>query len=276
MGTRISLLAAALLLTPSGARAADAFTIKIEIDPVQGVPSATRTVSFDQATREQRRVFDAQDKREHNVRGVSMRALLALAGVPKTADAIVITYTDGMQIPVRLADKQTVDALFIALEHGDALDRFASRYPLQGRGMELPCPKLVYTRKVAGPYTIWRYPTELATIKVVTWKAHEAKLAQPTRSVPDRSGWPLYVGHCQPCHGIGGQGATRGPDFLTNMEAYRRVPPHAGTDWDEPPSLHEKVKGFTDGTMPVLNHISNQEITSLWRWLHAVHRGATK
>jgi hypothetical protein len=51
-----------------------------------------------------------------------------------------------------------------------------------------------------------------------------------TRHAPDRSGWPLYLANCQPCHGIGGRGATRGPDFLSNMDAYRRVPALATTD----------------------------------------------
>jgi len=276
MGTRISVLTLALLLPPLGAGAADAVTIQFEIGPVRDGPSSTRAVSVEQAGRQQLRVFDVQDGREHNVRGISLRSLLTLANAPKTVDGIVITYADGMEIPVRLADKETVDALFIALEHGDVLDRFATRYPLQGRGMELPCPKVVYTRKVVGSYTIWRYPAELATIKLVTWKSYEAKLAQSTRSMRDRSGWRLYLQHCQPCHGIGGQGAKRGADFLSNMDAYRRVPPHAATDWDDQPSLHEKIKGNVDGTMPLLNHVSNKEITALWRWLHAVHRGATK
>jgi hypothetical protein len=42
------------------------------------------------------------------------------------------------------------------------------------------------------------------------------------------------------------------------------------------PSLHEKVKGFTEGTMPDLKHISNGEVATLWRWLHTIHSGATK
>jgi len=276
MRPTITVLTLALLLHSLGARAADASSIQFEIGPVRDVPSSTRTVSVEQAGRQQLRVFDAQDGREHNVRGISLRALLTLANAPKTVDAIVMTYADGMEIPVRLADKETVDALFIALEHGDVLDRFATRYPLHGRGMEVPCPKVVYTRKVVGSYTIWRYPTELATIKLVTWKSYEDNLAQPTRSMRDRSGWRLYLRHCQPCHGIGGRGAKRGADFLSNMDAYRRVPPHAATDWDEQPSLHEKIKGNVDGTMPLLSHVSNKEITSLWRWLHAVHRGANK
>ena len=82
--------------------------------------------------------------------------------------------------------------------------------------------------------------------------------------------------HCQSCHGLGGQGATRGPDLLTATDAYRRIPALAVTDRSQQPSLHEKVKGFTEGTMPVLDHISKEEIATLWRWLHAIHRGATQ
>ena len=224
------MLTLALLLPPLGAGAADVVTIQLEIGPVRDVPSSTRTLSLEQAGRQQLSVFDVQDGRQHNVRGISLRSLLTLANAPKTVDAIVISYTDGMEIPVHLADKETVDALFIALEHGDVLDRFATRYPLHGRGMECPA-QVVYTRKVVGSYTIWRYPTELATIKLVTWKSYEAKLAQSTRSMRDRSGWRLYLQHCQPCHGIGGQGAKRGADFLTTWTltvAFRRTQPPIG------------------------------------------------
>lgn len=272
----MSLFAALVLSCPIAAHAADDLTIRVQIGPVRGLAAATRTVSFERSGREQARLFDVQDGREHNVRGVSLRALLALAGAPKAADTALITYADGMQIPVRLSDRKSVDAVFIALEHGDALDRFTNRYPLLGRGTELPCPKVVYTRRPSGPYTIWRYPTVLGDIRLVTWKVYEAQLAQPTRNLPDRSGWPIYMEHCQPCHGIGGQGATRGPDFASQMDAYRRIPPHADTEWEERPSLHEKVKGYVEGTMPVLHHVSKAEITALWRWLHEVHRGATR
>ena len=281
MHSRIHLFAAAalvalLLAAPSTARGADGFSVEVQIGPVRGAPNATRTISFEQAARKQVRSYDIQDGKEHNVRGVSLRSLLAEVSAPKSADTVLVLYRDGMQIPVPLADKATVDALFIAFEHGDAMDRFTTNYPLYGRSMELPCPKVVYGNKPAGSYSIWKYPTQFAGIRLVSWKAHEAALAQPTRKLPDRSGWPLYVRHCQPCHSIGGQGATRGSDFLTDLAAYRRIPPHAATDWSEHPSLHEKLKGYVEGTMPVLNHVSNADITTLWRWLHAVHRSATK
>ena len=115
-----------------------------------------------------------------------------------------------------------------------------------------------------------------ASIRLVTGKAFEAELAQATRRFPDRSGWPLFVQHCQSCHGIGGHGAKRGPDFLSDMDAYRRVPPLAVTDVGQHPSLHEKVKGYAEGTMPVLNHIPDKDIAAIWRWLHAIHASATK
>jgi len=258
------------------ARAAGPEAVQIQIGPVTGTAPATFTVSLNQATRVRMRTFDVQDKQDHEVRGVPFRSLLALANVPKSADTALILYTDGMQIPVRLADKQTIDAIFIALEHGDAKEHFTTRYPLFGGATELSCPKVIYAGKVGDAYTIWRYPMEFGGVRFVTWTSYEAELAQPTRAMQDRSGWPIYVRHCQPCHGIGGQGAKRGPDFSSNMDAYRRIRPHAYTGWDEPPSLHEKIKGFEDGAMHVLNHISNAEISALWRWLHAVHRGVSK
>jgi hypothetical protein len=273
---RTTLLAGLFLLWPLSVRAAEPFTISVQIGPVQGGPSATRNVSLAQASRQPARVFDVQDKQEHRVRGLSLRALLAQLGAPATADVALLLYTDGMQIPVRLSDRETVDAIFIALEHGDAMDRFSTTYTLHGWERELPCPKVVYDRKPTGKYTIWRYPTQFSGIQLVTWKLHEAALAQPTRKLPDRSGWPLFLRHCQPCHGLGGQGATRGPDFLGDMAAYRQIPAHAETGWDEHPSLHEQIRGYTEGTMPVLDQVSNADISKLWRWLRAVHESATK
>jgi hypothetical protein len=272
------LLVALLLAAPTSTRAAAPATLSLEIGPVEGAASATRSISFQQASRQTARLYDVQDKQEHRVRGASLRALLAQVDAPKTVDAVLFLYTDGMQIPVRLADKQTVDAIFIAFEHGDIMDRYGTIYPLRGWEMDMPCPKVVYSRKSTGRYTIWRYPTQLSGIKLVTWKLHEAALAQPTRKLPDRSGWPLYMKHCQPCHGIGGQGAARGPDFLTGVEGFRKIPAHAETGWDEHPSLHEQVKGYGDGdgAMPVLDDVSNADITTLWLWLRAIHRSATK
>jgi hypothetical protein len=232
------------LLLSAAARAGEPEAVQIQIGPVKGAAASTFTVSLDQAARLRVRTFDAQDKQEHVVRGVPFRSLLALANAPKSADTALILYSDGMQIPVRLADKQTVDAIFIALEHGDAKETFTTRYPLFGGKTELACPKVIYAGNVGNAYTIWRYPMELAGVRFVTWTSYEAELAQPTRAMHDRSGWPLYLRHCQPCHGIGGQGAKRGPDFASNMDAYRRIRPHEYTGWDEHPSLHREDQGL--------------------------------
>lgn len=276
MACRIALLALGLGLFTSAAtaHAAAEFTVPLEVGPVSHAATSARTLTFDRAALKSARRFDVQDGREHIVRGVTLREFVTLAKAPKAVDAVIFAFADGMQVPVHLDDKEETDATFIALEHGDPMERYTSTYPLLNKA-ELPCPKVVNGRKVT-TYTIWLYPTQLASIKLVTWKLHEAALAQPTRRLPDRSGWPIYLKNCQACHGIGHVGATRAPDFLGDMEAYRRVPPLAVTDISQHPSLHEKVKGFTDGTMPVLNHVSNAEIATLWRWLHAIHRSATK
>ena len=248
-------------------------SLMVEIAPAREAP-ATRTLVFDQAARQQKTWFDVQDGHEHNLRGLSLTELIARAKAPKTVDAVVFTYSDGMEIPLRLNQRDEVNAIFIALEHGNVRDQFSTTYTLHD-GSELPCPKIVYGRKVK-EYSAWIYPAALSSIRLVNWRAYETRLAQPTRQLPDRSGWPIYLRHCQNCHGIGGLGAKRGPDFLTDMEAYRRIPPLAVTDVSQHPSLHEKVKGFAEGKMPVLTAVSNQEIATLWRWLHAIHKAASK
>jgi hypothetical protein len=249
-------------------------SLTIDIGPIPGVPSTSKTVGLDRTVRRNATWYDVQDGLEHNVRGMTLKALLATVGVPKGADTVMFTFVDGMQIPVHLRDAEEVNAIFVAQEHGDPNDVFEETYTLRGRA-PLRCPKVVYGRETM-KYSIWLYPTDLARIGLVNWKAYESALAQPTRQQPDRSGWPIYLRHCQPCHGIGGQGAKRGSDFLSHMDAYRRVPPLAETDPRRHPSLHEKVKGFVEGQMPTLNHISNREIATLWRWLHTIHAGATR
>ena len=256
------------------AAAADNGAIEVQLGPITGVSSSARTVTVDSASRRQVTWRDLQDGLEHNLRGISLGELIGYAAPPKAADTVIFTFKDGMELPVRLNDKEEVKSIFIAFEHGDAMNKFSTTYPLHNRD-ELPCPKIVYGRREL-LYSSWLYPTAFSGVRFVTQKAYEAELAQATRRLPDRSGWPLYMKYCQSCHGIGGHGAKRGPDFLSDMDAYRRVPPMAVTDVGHQPSLHEKVKGYTEGTMPVLNQIPEKDITTLWRWLHAIHASATK
>ncbi|MDX2023082.1 MAG: cytochrome c [Deltaproteobacteria bacterium] len=273
---RSVLLCSLVFVVASGkvAWADESPAVTLQWGPIKGAATAAKTLSLGRDVQHQASVYDVQDGREHNVRGVSLAELLKHIKAPKAVDAVVFIYADGMQIPVKRSDAAELDNIFVAFEHGDVLNHFGATYPVQKK-FDLTCPKVIYKKEVT-TYSLWHYPTQLQAIRLVTWKVYEAGLAQPTRHLPDRSGWPLYLKHCQSCHGIGGQGAKRGPDFLSNMDAYRRVPPLAETDQSQHPSLHEKVKGFTEGTMPVLNHVSNAEIATLWRWLHAIHRSATK
>jgi len=248
--------------------------LTVEIEPLRGAAATKKTLTFDQPTRKQVTWFDVQDGYEHNLRGLPLSEVLSLAKAPKGVDAVVFSYSDGMEIPLRLDQKDEVDAIFVALEHGDARNDFSTTYTMHDQS-ELPCPKIVYGRKVT-EFSIWIYPGALTSLRLVNWKTYEAHLAQPTRRLPDRSGWPIYMRHCQSCHGIGSLGAKRGPDFLSDMEAYRRIPAFAVTDVSQHPSLHEKVKGFAEGKMPVMTKVSNQDIGTLWRWLHAIHNSATK
>jgi hypothetical protein len=270
----MSAVVAFLLQAPSAHAGGGNEGLTVELGPISRAASGKRVVLVDAAARRQATWYDVQDGREHNVRGLPLTELLEYVKAPRAADTVIFSYTDGMEIPVRLADRDEVKAIFVALEHGDAMNHFNDTYPLLNAA-ELHCPKVVYGRRIT-TYSTWIYPGDLAAIRLVTWKAYASQISQATRRLPDRSGWPIYLQHCQNCDGIGGHGAKRGADFLSDMEAYRRVPPLAVTDVSAHPSLHEKVKGFTDGKMPVLNHVHNRDIATLWRWLHAIHASATK
>jgi len=270
----VTLAALAAPALAGAALAADSGAIEVQFGPITGVANSARTVIVDSASRRQVTWRDLQDGLDHNLRGISLGELIGYAAPPKATDTVIFTFKDGMEIPVRLKDKEEVKSIFIAFEHGDAMNKFSTTYPLHNRD-EVPCPKIVYGRRES-LYSIWLYPTAFSGVRFVTDKAYQAELAQATRRLPDRSGWPLYMKHCQSCHSIGGHGGKRGPDFLSDMDAYRRVPPLAVTEVGQPPSLHEKVKGYTEGTMPVLNQIPEKDIVTLWRWLHAIHASATK
>jgi len=265
----------AVLVAPALAKGAtDPSSIQVDMGPITGVPDSARTVVVDSASRRQVTWRDIQDGLDHNLRGISLGELIGSVKPPKAADTVIFTFKDGMEIPISLKDKEEVKSVFIAFAHGDVMNKFSSTYPLHNRD-ELPCPKIAYSRRES-LYSIWLYPTAFASLRFVTEKAYEAELAQATRQTPDKSGWPLYMKNCESCHSIGGHGGKRGPDFLSDIDAYRRVPPFAVTEVGQQPSLHEKVKGYTDGTMPVLNHIPDKDIATLWRWLHVIHASATK
>src|SRR5204862_1563140 len=138
-------------------------TVDVELGPITGMSGDKRTVVIDSASRRNVTWYDVQDGHEHHVRGLSLGELIATVKPPKAADTIIFTYKDGMEIPVRLRDREEVKSIFLALGHGDAMERqYADTYPLLNAA-ELPCPKVVYGRR-ASTYSIWRYPTALATV----------------------------------------------------------------------------------------------------------------
>src|SRR4051794_40308078 len=127
--------------------------VPVELGPITGSAGDRRTVVADSAALRQTTWYDVQDGHEHHVRGLPLEEFLARVKAPKAADAVVFEYADGMQIPVRLRDKDEVKAIFIAFEHGDAMERFDTSYPLLNKAV-LPCPKVVYGRHVT-TYDIW-------------------------------------------------------------------------------------------------------------------------
>ena len=250
----------------AAARGADELSLSLQLGPLSSVTSEDRTLTFNAASRWSRRLFDVQSGSEVQVRGLPLTEIIKQIGRIKGADTLVFEFVNGMRVPVRLSDQDQIRQLFIAFE------TTAPSGELSVEG----CPRMIYRRETTG-YTVWRFVNQLKVIHVVSWKIYEAQLAQPSRHAPTHSGWRLYEKHCQYCHGFGGQGAKRGPDFLSDLDAYRRVPPLAVTAEGAAPSLHEKVSGqIPGGEMPPLTHVPKTEIRELWQWLHQIHAGATK
>lgn len=252
----------------------DNIDLAVELGPLAGAPSAQTTLTFNRASRHKQSVYDARDEEKHTVVGVSLRELIDKVAPPKSADTIVLFFANGMRVIVPRSDKQLIDQLFIAFEHSPAYDEWELTYRLKN-GTTIPCPRVVYQSEDPA-FSPLRLTDTLKSVHFVTGRAYEAELAQPTRERPTSAGWMLYMQYCASCHGMGGQGATYAPDFISDMDAYRRVPALADTTTYAPPSLHEKVRGVVDGKMPVLKHVPDRDIVTIWRWLHAIHRGATK
>jgi hypothetical protein len=249
--------------------------LRLELGPFKGgVPSSVQTLQFEGSALGKTRVLDAQDGESHLVWGMPLLELVGRLKKPKGADLLVLSFDNGMVVRVPLAARGELRALFVAFAHRDARGVYGVDYPLVG-GRIIPCPKLVYQRP-GSAYAIWHYTSQLTSIRLADASAYEAVLLQPTRQPPAQPGWKLYLQHCQACHGMGGEGAKRAPDFIGDLAAYRRIPPLAETDLSEQPSLHEKVDGSVVGDMPSLEHIPKRDIVEIWRWLHKVHRGATR
>ena len=156
------------------------YTVPVLFGPVAGAGVGRKTITFEPDELHERRVFDVQDGWEHVVRGVSIPELLALVQAPKSVDAAVFVYADGTQIPVRLSDKDEVDGIFIALAQHNGRDGFETTYALHNQD-EVACPKVVYSRTLAGA-SPWRHPTQLEAVRFVTWKLYAP--APPTRRAP--------------------------------------------------------------------------------------------
>lgn len=253
----------------------DELGIEVELGPIVGAASDRKTITFNRAARYRKRLFDGRDSENHVVVGVSLRDVITTVNPPKAADTIVLYFANGMEIAIARAEQKTIDELFIAFEHGSVLGEWQLPYRLKD-GATIPSPVLVYQSQDPA-FSPLRFTDTLRKVRFVTRSAHEAELAQPTRQPPTSAGWHLYRKYCSSCHGLGTQGARYAPDFISDMDAYRRVPALAETDTSEQPSLHEKVSGAVGGgRMPPLGHVPNRDIVVIWRWLHSIHRGATK
>lgn len=252
----------------------DELAFQVDLGPIVGMASSRKSIAFNRASRHKMRVFDAQDGEHHLVVGISLRELIETLAPPKAADTILLSFKNGMQVAIAKTDNQAIDDLFIALEHSPSYDEYELVYRLK-TGATIDCPRVVYQSKDPA-FSPLRLADTLRAVQFVTLSAYDAQLAQPTRQPPTAPGWRLYRKYCGSCHGLGGQGATYAPDFISDMDAYRRVPPLAETDLSQHPSLHEKVKGRVEGRMPPLGHVPDRDIALIWRWLHAIHKGATK
>lgn len=250
-------------------------TLPVEIGPISGQAKDTRSLVIGKNDRRNLRVYDAQDAAEHPVLGQPLREVLGQLKPPKGADTLLLLFKNGMQVPVSLADKAAIDDLFVVFEHADPYGHFDRTYRLKNADA-VECPKVVLQSRDTA-FSPLRHADTLVGLRLVQRRDYDLQLAQPTREAPTQPGWRLYVRYCSFCHGLGGQGATYAPDFITDMHAaYRRVPPLAETEGRQHPSLHDKVHGKVQGSMPTLTHVPNADIATIWRWLHQVHAGAVK
>jgi len=265
---------------------------KIDVWQRQGPSRAggrkeTRSIDLDAVPHVETRRLDLQYGGWFSYRGVSLQSLLDSYGVPPGADLALLHFANGMQVPYPFRDAALVKQLnvFVARAIGSApgLPFATGKFPSISRAREgfvdvrpiaFGANKLVVgdrthpavPKEAQATFSPWMYVDSLTGIELVSAKAYYAQF--DVDATPDvRAGYRLFTESCQFCHGARGVGAAFGWDFVEPVPVYT----YRGK---KNLFYHVKYKPLDAAAqglqMPALSHLSEQDATSVWRWLRAI------
>jgi len=256
-------------------------------DPADQTPRDVRSVDLDTQPLVEVRRADIQYGGQFGYRGVRVQTLIERYDPPAAVDLALLHFANGMQVPFEFRDSALVERIdpFIARAMRSAPGKpfVTGRFPnidraragfVDVRPIEFGANKLVVGRREhpAVPeasqavFSPWMHVDSLVGIEFVSSKAYYAQF--DVDSDPDvRAGLALFRQSCQFCHGARKVGAAFGWDFVDPVPVYsyrgaRNLFYHVKYK-----PLDATAKGLM---MPALSHMSEQDATSVWRWLRAV------
>jgi len=220
-------------------------------------------------------------------RGVPLQTVIDRYGAPPEADLALLHFANGMQVPYAFRDAALVKQLdvFVArgLREAPGAPFTTGTFPSISRPREgfvdvrpitFGANKVVVSGRVhpavpkeAEPtFSPWTHVDSLTGIELVSSKAYYAQF-DVDASADVRAGLRIFTETCQFCHGARGVGAAFGWDFVEPVPVYSY---HSTKNL----FYHVKYKPLDASArgllMPALSHLSEQDATSVWRWLRAI------
>jgi mono/diheme cytochrome c family protein len=288
-----SLVAASILLAAARALAEPGLPVEVWLrkPAAKGDPTATRkdvkSIDLDALPLAEARRADLQYGGWFTYRGVKLQTLIDRAGAPPDVDLALLHFGNGMQVPYAFRDAELARRLdlFVARQMQPAPGApFATgRFPPISRAREgfvdvrpitFGGNKLVVAERahpavpadVQATFSPWLYVDSLTGIELVSSKAYYAQL-DVSANPAERAGFQLYTQSCQFCHAARHVGASFGWDFVEPVALYTyRGKANLFYHVKYKP-LDASAKGLL---MPALSHMTEQDATSIWRWLRAV------
>ncbi|MFO0728144.1 MAG: cytochrome c [Myxococcota bacterium] len=230
--------------------------------------------------------YDLQLDQTRTFRGIRLSRLLERYPGPKDAELVVLSFANGMRIPVPLTALPKIDPL-IAIASRRGNDAFDDSFPdVPKKKAAIPDPRPIHFdgNKVVvatathprlpegAEFTPWAYVDALRAVSFATVADDELRIAGKVNGEPslDR-GREVFLARCQWCHGVGGRGAHYGWDFV------KPVPLHT---WRTSKSLlghvrYKNIDAVERGyMMPPQKDIQEADVDDLWKWMRSVGAAA--
>jgi hypothetical protein len=273
-------LVLALLALPMAAEAKPTLSVwtrapGTSAEPAVIPPPEAKLIDLGAKRSRDSKLYDPQYGAEALYRGIALDDLLAnLPGGP-AFDQVLLRFDNGMVIPISRWPEMD-DSPFLALAHSSDGTTWSTTFealPKKGHPADDPRPirfttnKLVYRGADARElpdWSPWRHVSSLVGIELVNAVAWTRQFAL-SKDGRVTQGLEVFERYCSACHGVRGVGARFGWDVVTPipMTEHRSSPGvlYFHVKYRE---LDAAKRGFM---MPALSPVTEDEVTSLWKWL---------